>query len=54
LVGSLIPDTDQALLDIIITSLAVTLMFAVLVLILKPSPDVDQLARNLISKFLRR
>ncbi len=54
LIGSLIPSSPGALLDIIVTSLAVTALFGGLVLVLKPSPDLHQLVRGFASKYLRR
>jgi len=54
LVGGLVPRSGLAIFDIIITSVTITLLYGALVLFLKPSPDIDQLAKSFISKFLRR
>ena len=54
LVGGLVPSSGLAIFDIIITSVTITLLYGALVLFLKPSPDIDQLAKSFISKFLRR
>ena len=51
---SLIPQAEPPLLDLVIRSLAVTVLFGALVLLVKPSPDVDQLAQKVFSRYLKR
>jgi hypothetical protein len=52
LVGNVIPGMDIPILEIIIKSVAMSAIFASLVLVLKPSKDISQLIMNSCNQIL--
>ena len=54
LAGNVIPGMDIPILEIIIKSIAMSAIFASLVLVLKPSEDISQLIMNSWNQIIKR